>query len=257
MNQSPAPGVAEPASSVDPDEVARFAALSAEWWDVRGGFAPLHAMNPVRLAFIRGQALAHFGRDGPSRTPFAGLRLLDVGCGGGLICEPMARLGFDVVGADPAEDNIAVARSHAGAGGLAIDYRAAAVETFLAAAEPAFDVVLALEVVEHVRAPAAFLADCARLLAPGGLMVVSTLNRTLRSLALGKIAAEYVLRWAPAGTHDWRRFVTPGELSALLAGPGRRVDGPFGLAFDPLAGRWTLSRDCAVNYFMTMVTAPA
>jgi 2-polyprenyl-6-hydroxyphenyl methylase/3-demethylubiquinone-9 3-methyltransferase len=244
--------MADPAqSSIDPAEVERFSRIAAEWWDPRGKFAPLHKFNPVRLAFIREQALARFGRDGAERRPFEGLRLLDIGCGGGLLAEPMARLGFAVTAVDASERNIATARTHADEQGLSIDYRCATAEQLLAAGEPAFDLILNMEVVEHVADPGAYLRDCARLLAPGGLMVVATLNRTLKALALAKVGAEYVLRWLPAGTHDWRKFLKPEEVRGFLAGEAVAVEGPFGVAYDPLTGRWKRSADCDVNYMMT------
>ena len=189
-------------SSIDPAEVARFSALAAEWWDPRGKFAPLHRLNPVRLGFIREQALLRFGRDAAARRPFEGLSLLDIGCGGGLLSEPMARLGFAVTAVDASEDGLGAARAHAEAVGLSIDYRCATAEALLAEGSGPFDVVLNMEVIEHVADPGQFLRDTARLIAPGGLMFLATLNRTLKSLALGKIGAEYVLRWLPAGTHD-------------------------------------------------------
>jgi 2-polyprenyl-6-hydroxyphenyl methylase/3-demethylubiquinone-9 3-methyltransferase len=242
------------AASVDPAEVEKFSASADEWWDAKGAFRPLHNLNPVRLAFIREQALAHFGRDSAVRAPFTGLRLLDIGCGGGLLCEPMARLGFSVTGADPSARNIEAARSHAADMGLAIDYRAAASED-LVAGGAAFDVILNMEVVEHAASPRAFIDDCVRLLAPGGLMILSTLNRTLKSLALAKIAAEYILRWTPAGSHDWRRFVTPDELRLMIEAAGCEVEGPFGVIFDLPAGRWSRSRNAGVNYMMTATKA--
>jgi len=241
-----------PPSSIDPAEVARFSAIAAQWWDSRGKFAPLHRFNPVRLAFIREQALARFGRDPRARAPFAGLRLLDIGCGGGLLCEPMARLGFSVTGADASERNIAIANAHAAQGGLTIDYRAATAEALLAAGEAPFNLILNMEVVEHVTDPGAFLRDCARLLAPGGLMIVATLNRTFEALALAKVGAEYLLRWIPAGTHDWRKFITPEEMRRHLAGEGHVIDGPFGFTFNALNGRWSRSSDARVNYLMTL-----
>ncbi|MEJ0064960.1 MAG: bifunctional 2-polyprenyl-6-hydroxyphenol methylase/3-demethylubiquinol 3-O-methyltransferase UbiG [Caulobacteraceae bacterium] len=242
-------------SSIDPDEVARFSALAAKWWDPTGEFAPLHRINPVRLGFIRERALAHFGRDGGLRRPFEGLSALDIGCGGGLLCEPMARLGFQITGVDASARNIGTANAHAAQMGLPIDYRTSTAEALLADGAR-FDLVLNMEVIEHVADPAQFLRDTAALLAPGGLMIVATLNRTLRSLALGKIAAEYLLRWIPPGTHDWRRFLRPDELRGFLAATPFDVHGPFGIAFDPLAGRWSQSYDAAVNYMMT-VAAPA
>jgi 2-polyprenyl-6-hydroxyphenyl methylase/3-demethylubiquinone-9 3-methyltransferase len=241
------------ASSIDPAEVERFSRIAAEWWDPRGKFAPLHRFNPVRLAFIREQALARFGRDPSLRRPFDGLRLLDIGCGGGLLSEPMTRLGFTVTGVDASERNVATAAAHAAGQALAIDYRAATAEQLLAEGAGPYDVILNMEVVEHVADPGAYLADCARLLAPGGLMVVATLNRTLKAFALAKLGAEYVLRWLPAGTHDWRKFLKPEELRSFLAGEPVEVQGPFGVAYDPLSGRWRRADDCDVNYMMTVL----
>jgi len=200
--------MAKAAASVDQQEVARFSALADQWWDPRGKFAPLHRFNPVRLAFIRNQALARFGRDPKAQAPFEGLSLLDIGCGGGLVAEPMSRLGFAVTAIDPAERNVAAAAAHAGDLGLSIAYRCAAAEELMQERR-AFDVVLNMEVVEHTAYPGAYLRDCAKLIAPGGLMVVATLNRTLKALALAKLGAEYVLKWVPAGTHDWRKFLKP------------------------------------------------
>jgi len=243
-------------SSIDPAEVERFSRIAAEWWDPRGKFAPLHKFNPVRLAFIRDQALHRFGRDPKVRAPFQGLRLLDIGCGGGLLSEPMSRLGFSVTGVDASERNIATAATHAGETGLSIDYRATTAEALLAAGEGPFDVILNMEVIEHVADPGEFLRTCARLLAPGGLMIVATLNRTLKAFALAKVAAEYVLRWLPVGTHDWSKFLTPAELRGFLADETVLVDGPFGVVFDPITGRWSQSHDTQVNYMMT-VARPA
>ncbi len=243
-------------SSIDPAEVARFSALAAKWWDPKGEFAPLHRINPVRLGFIREQALARFGRDSAARRPFEGLSALDIGCGGGLLSEPMARLGFAVTGVDASERNIGTASAHAAELGLEIDYRTSTAEALLSDARR-FDLVLNMEVIEHVADPAQFLRDTAALLAPGGLMIVATLNRTLKSLALGKLAAEYLLRWVPAGTHDWRRFLRPEELRGFLAGEPFDVDGPFGIALDPISGRWSRSSDVAVNYMMTVAARPA
>ncbi len=240
------------ASSIDPEEVERFSRIAAEWWDPKGKFAPLHKFNPTRLAFIRDQALVRFGRDAAARAPFKGLRLLDIGCGGGLLSEPMSRLGFSVTGVDASPRNIGTASAHAAEQGLSIDYRASTAEDLLAAGEPGFDVILNMEVIEHVADPGAYLRDCARLLAPGGLMIVATLNRTLKAFALAKVGAEYVLRWVPAGTHDWTKFLKPDELRGFLAGEPVAVQGPFGVAYDPLSGRWSRSADCDVNYMMTV-----
>jgi 2-polyprenyl-6-hydroxyphenyl methylase/3-demethylubiquinone-9 3-methyltransferase len=244
------------ASSIDPADVARFSAIAESWWDPNGKFAPLHRFNPIRLDFVREQALARFGRDARARAPFEGLRLLDIGCGGGLLCEPMTRLGFTVSGVDASERNIEVARAHAEAMDLAIDYRCSTAEALLGEAEARFDVILNMEVVEHVAEPGQYLRDCANLLRPGGLMIVATLNRTLKALALAKIGAEYVLRWLPPETHDWRKFLKPDEIRAFLDGQQVAVDGPFGVVFNPLSGRWTRSPDADINYMMT-VTRPA
>ena len=240
-------------SSIDPADVARFSAIAAEWWDPRGKFAPLHKFNPVRLAFIRDQCLYRFGRDAAARQPFKGLRLLDIGCGGGLLSEPMTRLGFTVTGVDASERNIATAAMHAAEQGLSIDYRASTAEALLAANEPPFDVILNMEVIEHVADPGPYLRDCAQLLKPGGLMIVATLNRTLKAFALAKVGAEYVLRWLPAGTHDWSKFLKPEEIRGFLAEAPVGVDGPFGVVFNPLTGRWSESGDADVNYMMTVV----
>jgi 2-polyprenyl-6-hydroxyphenyl methylase/3-demethylubiquinone-9 3-methyltransferase len=237
-------------SSIDAEEVARFSAIAAEWWDPKGKFAPLHRFNPVRLGFIRETALARFGRDPEAARPFQGLSLLDIGCGGGLLAEPMTRLGFRVTGVDASERNIKTAMTHAAEQGLAIDYRAGTAEA-LVDTDERFDVVLNMEVVEHVAEPGAYLRDTARLTAPGGVMIVATLNRTLKSLATAKIGAEYILRWLPAGMHDWRKFLTPEEIRAFLSGePGLTVRGPFGVAFEPLKGSFRLSPDASVNYMM-------
>ena len=236
--------------SIDPAEVARFSAQAAEWWDARGPFAPLHKFNPARLAFVRDQAAARFGRDALARRPFQGLRLIDIGCGGGLLAEPMSRLGYDVTAIDASAENIGTARAHAAEQGLDIAYRAATAEQLLEEGAGPFDVVLAMEVVEHVADPAEFLRTCARLVAPGGMMITATLNRTLRALLLGKIAAEYVLRWVPAGTHDWSKFLKPEEIRTMLADEPLTVEGPFGVAYDPLADRWSAGDDAAINYMM-------
>ena len=249
---------AEPhTSSIDAGEVERFSRLAETWWDPRGPMAPLHRFNPVRLAFIREQACRRFGRDPKALRPFEGLRLLDIGCGGGLLSEPMRRLGFAVTGVDAAEKNVATARLHAEQQGLEIDYRHTTAEALLTEGSGPFDVVLNMEVVEHVAAPGAYLRDCARLLAPEGLMIVATLNRTAKAFALAVLGAEYVLRWLPRGTHDWKKFVTPDEIRAWLAGEPVAVEGPFGVAYDPLAGRWSRSRDAGVNYMMTVIRLAA
>lgn len=242
-------------ASIDPADVARFSAQAAEWWDVKGPFAPLHRFNPARLAFVRDRAAERFGREARTRAPFEGLSLIDIGCGGGLIAEPMRRMGFQVTAVDASSENIGTARAHAEQMGLDIAYRAATVEQMVEAMESGegagpFDVVLTMEVIEHVADPDAFVRACSRLIAPGGMMVVATLNRTLKGLLLGKVAAEYLLRWVPAGTHDWRQFLKPDEIRAMLADEPVTVEGPFGLALDPLSGQWSEGDDAGVNYMM-------
>jgi 2-polyprenyl-6-hydroxyphenyl methylase / 3-demethylubiquinone-9 3-methyltransferase len=239
-----APGTAP---SIDPAEVAKFSAMAAEWWDPTGKFAPLHKFNPIRLQFIRETAAQHFGRSG--LRPFEGLSLLDIGCGGGLLAEPMTRLGFAVVGADASEKNIKTAMTHAASGGLGIDYRVTTAES-LAETGLGFDVMLNMEVVEHVADLPGYLNACGRLLKPGGLMFVATLNKTLKSLALAKIGVEYVLRWLPPGTHDWTRFVEPDRLCGLLKDAGLTVTQRQGMSFDPLGWSWRLSGDLDVNYMV-------
>ena len=239
-------------SSIDPAEVERFSRIATEWWDPHGKFAPLHRFNPVRLGFIRDQALARFGRDGANRQPFAGLKMLDIGCGGGLLSEPMARLGFAVTGVDASARNIGTAQAHAQSSGLVIDYRASTAEALEAEDAEPFDLILNMEVIEHVAEPAAFLQSTARLLAPGGLMIVATLNRTPKAFALAKVGAEYILRWLPAGTHDWSKFLKPDEIRGFLEGRPFDVQGPFGVSYNPLTGRWSRSADAQVNYMMTV-----
>lgn len=236
-------------STLDQREVERFRALAAKWWDPDGDFAPLHAIGPERTRFLREALARHFGRDARAAQPLEGLRIVDIGCGGGLVAEPLARLGASLTGIDPAEENIAAARTHAQQSALAIDYRAARVED-LAAEGAHFDAAIALEVVEHVPDAAAFAAVCARLLRPGGLMLLSTINRTAKAFALAILGAEYVLRWLPRGTHQWDRFVTPEELARALSASGLRTTETRGLSFNPLARKWRLSDDTSVNYFL-------
>jgi 2-polyprenyl-6-hydroxyphenyl methylase/3-demethylubiquinone-9 3-methyltransferase len=240
---------AEEMPSVDPSEVAKFARLAGEWWDPNGKFRPLHRFNPVRLKFIRALAVEHFVRDERTLQPFSGLTLLDIGCGGGLLSEPMARMGFTVLGADASPKNIAAAVAHASGAGFTLDYRAVTAEV-LAAEGAAFDMILNMEVVEHVADLEGFLKSCGAMVKPGGLMLVATLNRTLKSLAMAKFGAEYVLRWLPAGTHDWNRFVRPADLRRLLEGAGLAVTRVQGIAFDPFRWDWRLSPDTDVNYMM-------
>lgn len=240
-------------TTVDPAEVAKFEAMAAEWWDPAGKFKPLHQMNPCRLSYITSQIAAEFGRDLTTSLPFKGLRILDIGCGGGLLSEPMARLGADVVGADAAPRNIPVAQLHAEQSGLTIDYRHTTAED-LAAAGEVFDAVLNMEVVEHVADPLAYLTACRNLLRPGGLMVCSTLNRNTKSFAMAIIGAEWVMRWLPKGTHDWSKFITPEELYAMLEKAGLRPVDRKGMVFNPVRWDWSLSdRDLSVNYVTASV----
>jgi 2-polyprenyl-6-hydroxyphenyl methylase/3-demethylubiquinone-9 3-methyltransferase len=236
-------------SSIDPAEIARFAAMAANWWDPDGDLRPLHRLNPTRLSFIRDRLAGQFGRDPLAKAPFAGLSLLDIGCGGGLVAEPMARLGFRVTGVDATPENIEVAQSHAAAQGLTIDYRHETAEA-LAEAGLTFDAVLALEVVEHVAEPAQFLVSIGRLVRPGGATVLSTLNRTAKSFALAIVGAEYVLRWVPRGTHRWSKFVRPSELAAGARRAGLEIRELAGMVYEPLGDSWSLSRDLDVNYLM-------
>jgi 2-polyprenyl-6-hydroxyphenyl methylase/3-demethylubiquinone-9 3-methyltransferase len=234
-------------SSVDPDEIARFAALADEWWNPRGKMRALHRFNPVRIAFMRDRACEHCGRDSKALDCLAGLRILDVGCGGGVLAEPLARLGAAVVGIDPAEENIAAARLHAEKSGLTVDYRATTVEA-LAETGERFDIVIASEVVEHVTDVGGFVRECARCIAPGGLMLVTTINRTIKSFALAIVGAEYVLRWLPIGTHRWDKFVTPEELRRAFDAAGLSVTGQAGIIYNPFADEWRRGDDTDVNY---------
>ncbi|MEQ8257381.1 MAG: bifunctional 2-polyprenyl-6-hydroxyphenol methylase/3-demethylubiquinol 3-O-methyltransferase UbiG, partial [Roseovarius confluentis] len=234
-------------------EISKFEAMAAEWWDPAGKFKPLHMLNPCRLDYITSQIAAEFDRDLKTSKPFTGLRLLDIGCGGGLLAEPMARLGATVVGADAAAGNIPVAQVHAAQSGLDIDYRNTTAED-LAAADEQFDVVLNMEVVEHVADPATYLTACQRLLKPGGLHICSTLNRTAKSFAAAIVGAEFIMRWLPKGTHDWNKFITPEELYDLLRDAGLDPVDRKGFVFSPISWSWSLSdRDLAVNYVTTSI----
>jgi 2-polyprenyl-6-hydroxyphenyl methylase/3-demethylubiquinone-9 3-methyltransferase len=246
---------AETQSTVDPVEVAKFERMAAEWWDADGPFGPLHKLNPARLGYVRDRICAEFNRDPKLGRPFAGLRIVDIGCGGGLIAEPMARLGATVTGIDPAAANIEVARLHAAQGRLAIDYRAMSAEA-LAAAGPNFDVVLALEVIEHVTDRDAFLVACAALMKPGGLLILATINRTAKAFALAIVGAEYLLRWLPRGTHHYEQLVRPAELAAAIDRAGLVVRDRTGITYNPLTDRWSRSGDLGVNYMMA-ATKPA
>lgn len=237
------------ASTIDAAEVARFDALARSWWDPKGPMAVLHKFNPVRLGFVRDLACARFGRDPRALDALQGLTLVDIGCGGGVLSEPLARLGAAVTGLDPAPTNIAVARAHAERSGLAIDYRGETIEA-LVSQGARFDIVLAMEVVEHVADVEAFVASCCAAVRPGGLLVMATLNRTLKSYALAIVGAEYVLRWLPRGTHDWNKFVTPEELGGAIARNGLELGEGVGVVYNPVSDRWSASRDMDVNYML-------
>ena len=245
-------------TTVDDAEIAKFQAMAVEWWDPNGKFKPLHMLNPCRLDYITTQIAGEFDRDLTDDRPFAGLRLLDIGCGGGLLSEPMARLGAEVVGVDAAERNIPVAQAHAAQSGLEIDYRHTTAEALVEAGEAPFDVVLNMEVVEHVADPLAYLTACQRLLRPGGLMICSTLNRNPKSYVMAIIGAEHVMRWLPKGTHEWSKFITPEELYDLLRRAGMDPVDRTGFVFNPLSWKWRLSeRDLSVNYVTASVKPAA
>lgn len=250
---APGPLLADQATahktSIDAAEVARFSAMAADWWNPTGKFKPLHRFNPVRLGYLRDRLIGHFQRDRQARQPLSGLTLLDIGCGGGLLSEPLTRLGATVTGIDASATTVVVAKLHAGQMGLAIDYRETTAEDLLATGA-GFDVVLCMEVVEHVADRAAFLATCAGLVKPGGIMVVATLNRTTKSYALAIVGAEYILGWLPRGTHDWRKFVKPEDLTGELTAAGLTIGEITGVSYNPLADRWSLSPDTAVNYMV-------
>jgi len=235
--------------TIDADEIRRFAELAERWWDPAGEFRPLHRVNPVRIGYIRDTLVRHFSRDARSIAPFTGLRLIDIGSGGGLIGEPMTRLGFEVVGIDAGAETVAAADRHAEQAGLAVDYRETTAEAMAAAGER-FDVVLALEVIEHVADPTLFLAAAASLVAPGGALILSTINRTAKAFALAVVGAEYVLRWIPRGTHRWGKFRRPAEIAADLRPAGMTVQEIAGLAYEPLRDRWAIGNDRQVNYFL-------
>ncbi|MEM7489461.1 MAG: bifunctional 2-polyprenyl-6-hydroxyphenol methylase/3-demethylubiquinol 3-O-methyltransferase UbiG [Pseudomonadota bacterium] len=245
-------------TTIDDGEIAKFQAMAAEWWDPNGKFKPLHMLNPCRLDYITTQIAEEFDRDLSADRPFDGLRILDIGCGGGLLCEPMARLGAEVVGVDAAERNIPVARTHAEQSGLEIDYRHTTAEALVEAGEPAFDAILNMEVVEHVADPLAYLTACHALLRPGGLMTCSTINRNPRSFVMAIVGAEYVMRWLPKGTHEWAKFITPDELFDLLRKAGMDPVDRTGFVFNPITWTWRLSdRDLSVNYVTTSLRPAA
>ncbi|HZR90773.1 MAG TPA: bifunctional 2-polyprenyl-6-hydroxyphenol methylase/3-demethylubiquinol 3-O-methyltransferase UbiG [Bradyrhizobium sp.] len=248
QQDTPATTPAAPGSTVDPAEIAKFSKLSQEWWDPKGKMAPLHKINPLRLGYIRDAACRKFERNVRSLNCLAGLRILDIGCGAGLLCEPLSRLGAQVIGVDPSPSNIAAAKLHADRGHLSIDYRNTTVEQM--DVRERFDIVLAMEVVEHVTDVGVFLKRCASMLKPGGMMVVSTLNRNWKSFALAIVGAEYVLRWLPRGTHQWDKFVTPDELAKHLLDCRLAVTEETGVVYSPFADKWSLSSDLDVNYMV-------
>lgn len=241
-------------STIDAAEVARFEALARDWWDPKGPMAVLHKFNPVRLGFVRDEACARFGREPKRLRALEGLSVVDIGCGGGVLCEPLARLGAQVTGLDPAPTNIAVARAHAQESGVEIDYRQETIESVVAGGAR-FDIVLAMEVVEHVADVEAFVGACCAAVKPDGLLVMATINRTLKSYALAIVGAEYVLRWLPRGTHDWAKFVTPQELEDAIGRRGLAIGSRTGVVFNPLTGGWSAARDMDVNYMLA--AAPA
>jgi 2-polyprenyl-6-hydroxyphenyl methylase/3-demethylubiquinone-9 3-methyltransferase len=236
-------------TTINPAEIAKFEAMADDWWDPKGKFRPLHKFNPVRLAYIRDNALRHFRRDTATRRPLEGLSVLDIGCGGGLLCEPLARLGADVTGIDAAGKNIAVAKIHAEKMGLTIDYRETTSDA-LAASDARYDIVLNMEVVEHVDNVPLYMKSCADLVAPGGLLFSATINRTLRARALAVFLAENILGWLPRGTHDWNKFLTPDEMKVLIGRNGLKVTDECGVVYNPLADEWRKSTDMGVNYML-------
>lgn len=243
-------------STIDAAEVDKFDRLAAEWWDPNGKFKPLHKFNPVRLSFLRQTLARHARRDPKAEAPLAGLRILDIGCGGGLLSEPLARMGADVVGADAAPTNIEVAKRHIAETGVTVDYRATSAEA-LADAGETFDAVLAMEIVEHVADVDAFVAACTAMVRPGGITVFATINRTPKAWALAIVGAEYVLRWLPRGTHDYAKLVKPAELSAAFTANGMSPQEPIGVVYNPVKDAWTISRDADVNYMITAVRPDA
>ena len=249
MTEAPAGRV-----TIDPDEIAKFTAMAADWWNPNGQFKPLHKFNPIRLEYIRDRLCKQFARDPYAAQPLSGLRLLDIGCGGGLLSEPMARLGAEIVGADAAEANIKTAQTHATQQGLEIAHRVQTAEQLNAAGEK-FDAILNMEVIEHVADPQVFLNECAAMLKPDGIMFLATLNRTLKSFALAIVGAEYILRWLPRGTHEWDKFITPAELEVMASKAGLDTLSSTGVSFNPLSDKWRQTGDMSVNYMA--VVGPA
>jgi 2-polyprenyl-6-hydroxyphenyl methylase/3-demethylubiquinone-9 3-methyltransferase len=247
MSSHPAPDLG--VTTVDSSEIAKFNAMAEAWWDPHGDFKPLHQLNPTRIAFLRDTAARHFGRVASEETPLESLALCEIGCGGGLLTEPMRRLGAEVTGVDPSQRNIGIARAHAEKSGLKITYLQCAAEDMVER-EERFDIVLAMEVIEHVANVDAFIASCAQLVRPGGLMFFATINRTAKAYALAIVGAEYIMRWLPRGTHDWRKFVKPSELAHPLRRAGFSIAEMTGVSYNPLADRWSLTRDLDVNYML-------
>jgi 2-polyprenyl-6-hydroxyphenyl methylase/3-demethylubiquinone-9 3-methyltransferase len=246
-NSAPLPEHVE-SVSVNADEMANFEAMAADWWDPKGKFKPLHIMNGCRTRFIKEDICNHFDRDPDAKLPLKGLRILDIGCGGGLLCEPMARLGADVTGVDALEKNVKTAKTHAKQSGLEIDYRYGSVEQMVANSEKPFDVVLNMEVIEHVNEPAEFMKTCAAMVKPGGLLFCSTINRTAKAFTMAIFGAEYVMRWLPKGTHQYAKFLKPLELVRMLKDAGLDPDTPQGMVLNPLTSTWKISDDTGVNY---------
>jgi 2-polyprenyl-6-hydroxyphenyl methylase / 3-demethylubiquinone-9 3-methyltransferase len=238
------------ASSVDPAEMSHFAKMAEDWWNPSGKFKPLHIMNGCRVGYIKEEICAHFLRDPDVNLPLKGLRILDVGCGGGLLCEPMSRLGADVTGVDALEKNIKAAQIHAQSSGLEIDYIYTSVEALLESGQKPYDIVLNMEVLEHVTDPAEFIETCARLVRNGGLMFCSTINRTAKAFTLAIMGAEYIMNWLPRGTHQYAKFIKPAELLRALKDAGLTPDEPSGMVYNPLAGSWKITDDTSVNYLV-------
>lgn len=242
--------------SVDPREMESFSRMAHDWWNPSGMFRPLHVMNGARLKLIKETVCEHFLRDPDQEKPLSGLRLLDIGCGGGLLCEPMVRLGAEVTGVDALEKNVKTAKTHAEEMGLNIDYRHGTIEQMVEAGEPPFDVVLNMEVIEHVANPRDFISDCASMVRPGGIMMCSTINRTFKAFAFAILGAEYVLRWLPRGTHQYDKLVKPRELTAYLEAANLDVERMIGMSLNPINESWSIGDDLSINY-VTSAVKPA
>jgi 2-polyprenyl-6-hydroxyphenyl methylase/3-demethylubiquinone-9 3-methyltransferase len=241
--------------SVDPDEMKSFARMAEDWWNPDGMFKPLHVMNGARLGFIKETLCEHFHRDPDAALPLKGLRILDIGCGGGLLCEPLTRLGASMTGVDALEKNLKTAKTHAEKMGLDVDYRFGTIEQMAETDEPLFDAVLNMEVIEHVANPPEFMSHCAAMVRPGGVMICSTINRTMKAFLLAIVGAEYVLRWLPRGTHQYAKLVKPAEISRWLSAAGLSVETQIGMSLNPLTDKWSFSDDMGINYVTTAVKA--